>query len=95
MKGMDSTLLKSRPGKVGAGPWKDESAIMPSAMSALERVMTCLGIGNIAIAAASLLMPLILAIGFLTDRNELPGHGISARGGLQAAIQQAIPSHRG
>jgi hypothetical protein len=56
------------------------------AASVLDHVMIRLRIGNVAIASALVLMPLVLAIGFLTDRERLQGHGISARAGLQATL---------
>ena len=52
-------------------------------------------IGNIAVAAALAFMPVVLAVGFMTDRETLPGHGISARDGLQASLEAPRPAPRG
>ena len=62
-------------------------------LNRLGALLTRLRIGNIAVAAALLLMPVVLAAGFLTDRERLPGHGISARAGMQAALE--TPARRG
>jgi hypothetical protein len=68
---------------------------MPRTVSVIERALQKFRFGNIAIASAICLMPLVLAIGFLTDREHLPGHGISARAGLQASLEAAAPATRG
>ena len=56
-------------------------------LTRLGALLIRLRIGNIAVAAAMLLLPVVLAAGFLTDRERLPGHGISARAGMQAALE--------
>jgi hypothetical protein len=68
---------------------------MPRTLFVVDRVLARFRIGNIAVAAAVLLMPLVLAIGFLTDHEPLPGHGISARAGLQATLDLPMREPRG
>jgi hypothetical protein len=68
---------------------------MPRTLFVVDRILARFRIGNIAVAAVVLLMPLVLAIGFLTDRETLPGHGISARAGLQAALDLPTRKPRG
>lgn len=67
---------------------------MSPSLAFLDRVIERLRIGNIALGAALLLMPLVLAAGFLLDRPHRPGEGISARAGLQAAIKDIETSQK-
>jgi hypothetical protein len=66
---------------------------MTHVLERLGRTLQRLRIGNIAVASALALMPLVLVAGFLTDRDRLPGSGISARAGLQASADapEALP----
>ena len=64
---------------------------MTQLLERLGPTLLRLRVGNIAVAAALVLMPVVLAVGFLTDRESLPGHGISARAGLQASLEAPAP----
>ena len=66
---------------------------MHSLLQSLGPTLLRLRLGNVAIVAALVLMPLVLAAGYLTDRDRAPGHGISARAGLQAVLSHA--DHKG
>ncbi|GEM_PF-6984889 len=66
---------------------------MHSLLQTLGPTLLRLRLGNVAIVAALVLMPLVLAAGYLTDREHAPGHGISARAGMQALL--SIADHKG
>ena len=66
---------------------------MHSLLQSLGPTLLRLRLGNVAIVAALVLMPLVLAAGYLTDRDRTPGHGISARAGMQAHL--SLPDHKG
>jgi hypothetical protein len=69
----------------GGGHSSPRSPGTNMAMSAasLSRVFARLTGGNTAVAAL-LLVPIIIVTGLLTDRQNHPGEGISARGGILA-----------
>jgi hypothetical protein len=66
-----------------ASPRSPGTTMAMSAAASLSRAFARLTGGNTAVAAL-LLVPVIIVTGLLTDRQNHPGEGISARGGILA-----------